>query len=120
MMYTLDIEHGAEVELKHDLKCMLHGKLICFEFKTSSFDPPCSFILPYHYDNLVAFLFDISITHAIDHAFRFTQVCKGRVYLSAYEFYLVASTNHQTNITPEFMTAIAKFQEALKNENHNG
>ena len=120
MMYTLDIEHGAEVELKHDLKCMLHGKLICFEFKTSSFDLPCSFILPHHYDNLVAFLFDISMTHTIDHAFRFTQICKGEVYLSAYEFYLVASTNHQTNITPEFMTAIAKFQEALKNENHNG
>ena len=117
MMYTLNIDNGVEVGLKHDLKCMLHGSILCFEFKTS-FDPPSAFILPYHYDNLVAFLFDISLSKTIDHAFRFTQVCRGETYLSSYEFYLVDSTNHQTNITPAFIDAISNLNHEMNKENH--
>lgn len=120
MMYTLNIDNGTEVELKHDLKCMLHGSFIYFTFKRADkMGATNGFLLPGHYDDLVPFLFDISMTHTIDRAFRHTQVCKGATYLSAYDFILVASTNHQTNITPEFISTISKWQEALKNENHN-
>lgn len=120
MMYTLNIDNGTEVELKHDLKFMLHGKLLYLEFRCPGKTvAPRAFIMPNHYDELVPFLFDISMTHTIDHAFRHTQVCKGATYLSAYDFILVASTNHQTNITPEFISTISKWQEALKNENRN-
>ena len=112
-MYTLHIDNGVEVELEHDLKCMLHGSLVCFEFRLPHKPVPVSFILPNHYVEMVTFLFDISMTHTIDHAFRHTQVCNGQTYLSAYEFRLVASTNHQTNITPKVMDAISKWKELL-------
>ena len=112
MMYTLNIDNGAEVELNHDLNHMLHGSLICLEFRTKE-SVPRSFLLPNHYDQLVPFLFDVSLTKTIDHAFRHTQVCGGQTYLSAYEFHLVNSKNHQTNITSEFMLAISKWKELL-------
>lgn len=117
MMYTLNIDNGVEVELEHDLKCMLHGSLVCFEFRCNeSAVASRGFILPMHYDELVPFMFDISLTHTIDHAFRHTQVCKGETHLSAYSFYIVTSTNHQTNITPKFMDAISKWKELLCHE----
>ena len=119
MMYTLDIDNGVEVELKHDLKCMLHGDIIYFEFRWDGRTlVPRAFLLPNHYGELVSFLFDISLTHTIDHAFRHTQVCDGQTYLSAYDFTLVDSTNHQTNITPEFMDAISKWNDVMNEENH--
>lgn len=115
MMYNLNIDNGVEVELEHDLKCMLHGSLVCFEFRCSERGTVAAraFLMPNHYVELVSFLFDISMTHTIDHAFGHTQVCNGQTYLSAYEFHLVTSTNHQTNITPEFMNAISKWKELL-------
>ena len=115
MMYTLNIDNGVEVELNHDLKCMLHGNLICFEFiSDNGAYAPNSFIMPNHYDDLVSFLFDVSMTSTIDHAFRCMQVYNGQTYLSAYEFHLMASTNHQTNITPAFMDAISKWNDIMR------
>ena len=106
MMYTLNIDNGVEVELEHDLRHMPHGLILCFEFRTLQKSVPYSFLLPNHNDELVQFLFDISMTHTIDHAFRHTQVCNGQTYLSAYEFHIVTSTDHQTNITPEFLNSL--------------
>lgn len=114
MIYTLNIDNGVEVELEHDLKCMLHGSLICFEFRTPRKSVPYSFLLPNDYDELVPFLFDASLTKTIDHALRYTQTLKGGIYLSAYGFYIVDSVNHLTNITPEFISTISKFHDMLK------
>ena len=117
MMYRLNINNGVEVELKHDLRCMLHGKLLCFEFRyDGKTTVPRAFIMPNHYGELVPFLFDISMTHTIDRVFRHTQVCGGQTYLSAYEFHLVTSTNHQTNITPAFMDTISKWNDVMSKE----
>ena len=113
MMHTMNIENGAEVELNHDLNHMLHSSFVCFEFRTKQESFPRSFLLPMHYDELVPFLFDISLTKSIHHAFRITQVCKGQTYLSAYDFYLVDSEDHQTNITLEFLDSVARWKEAL-------
>ena len=113
MMYTLNIANGVEVELKHDLNHMLHGLIMCFEFRTPQSSAGRAFLLPNHYDELVPFLFDISMTHTIDHAFRHTQVCNGQTYLSAYDFYIVESKDHQTNITPEFLDSVKRWKEAL-------
>ena len=114
MMHTMNIENGAEVELNHDLNHMLHGSLVCFEFRCNEgISAARGFLMPDHYDELVSFLFDISMMYTIDRAFRHTQVCNGQTYLSAYEFRLVTSTNHQTNITPEFIDAISKWKELL-------
>ena len=116
MMHTLNIENGAEVELNHDLNHMLHGLMLWFEFRTKHESAPRSFSLPNHYDELVPFLFDVSLTKTIDHAFRITQVCKGQTYLSGYDFYLVDSEDHQTNITPEFIEAVSRFNDVMKKE----
>lgn len=116
MMHTLNIENGAEVELKHDLNHMLHGLMLWFEFRTPQPYDSRSFFLPNHYDELVTFLFDVSLTKSIHHAFRITQVCKGQTYLSGYDFYLVESKDHQTNITPEFIEAVSRFNDAMKKE----
>ena len=116
MMYTLNIDNGVEVGLEHDLKCMPHGSLVCFEFRYNEgggIVTAYGFILPNHYDELVLFLFDISMKYTIDHAFRHIDTAKGKPYLSAYDFHLVASTDHQTNITPEFMSSILKWKERL-------
>lgn len=113
MIYTFDMEHGAE-EMNHDISNMMHGSLVCFEF--NSYEPiraARGFILPNHYDELIPFLFDISRTKTVLQAFRHTQVWKGVHYLSAYDFKLVDSKNGQTNITPEFMLAISKWKELL-------
>ena len=118
MMHTLNIENGAEVELKHDLNHMLHGLILWFEFRVKHESAPRSFFLPNHYDELVSFLFDVSLTKTIDHAFKITQVCKGQTYLSGYDFYLVDSEDHQTNITPEFIEAVSGFNDVMKKENH--
>jgi hypothetical protein len=121
MMYRLNIDNGVEVELKHDLKCMLHGSLICFEFRRDERTVASNtFLMPNHYDDLVSFLFDLSMTHTIDRAFRHTQVCNGQTYLSAYEFILVASTNHQTNITPAFMDVISNWNDIMNKEVQDG
>lgn len=116
MMHTMNIENGAEVELNHDLNHMLHGLMLCFEFRTKQESFPRSFLLPMHYDELVPFLFDVSLTKSIHHAFRITQVCKGQTYLSGYDFYLVDSEDHQTNITPEFIEAVSRFNDVMKKE----
>ena len=113
MIYTFDMEHGTE-EMNHDISHMMHGLLLCFEF--NSYEPiraARGFILPNHYDDLIPFLFDISRTKTIIHALRHTQVCKGCHYLSAYSFNLVDSNDGQTNITPEFVSAISKWKEVL-------
>lgn len=34
-------------------------------------------------------------------------------YLSAYEFHLVTSIDNQTNVTPEFMSSILKWEKLL-------
>lgn len=112
-MHTLNIDNGVEVELNHDLNHMLHGSILVFEFRSRQESVPRSFLLPDHYDELVPFLFDISLTKTIDHAFRHTQVCKGSTYLSAYDFSIVESKDHQTNITPEFLDSVARWKEAL-------
>ena len=71
MMCTLNIDNGVEVELEHDLKSMLYGSLICFEFRCNEGTVASNgFILPMHYDELVPFLFDISMKYTIDHAFK--------------------------------------------------
>ena len=118
MMCTMNIDNGVGEELEHDLKWMLHGKLLFFEFRRYDSPVPQTFIMPNHYDDLVSFLFDLSMTHTIDHAFRHTSLCNSQIYLSAYEFHLVTSTNHQTNITPAFMDAISKWNDEMNKENH--
>ena len=119
MMYTMNMDNGVGEELEHDLNCMLHGKLLFFEFRCGEKTAPLrTFIVPNHYDDLVSFLFDLSMTHTIDHAFRHTSLCNSQIYLSAYDFYLVASTNHQTNITPAFMDAISNWNDEMSKENH--
>lgn len=120
MMHTLDIEHGAEVRLSHDVNHMLHGAILYFEFRRYDSICPQTFILPNHYDELVAFLFEMSLTKTIEHAFWHDQVCAGDHYLSSYEFTLVDSNNHQTNITPEFMNAISKWNDELNKEVQDG
>ena len=113
MMHTMNIENGADVELNHDLNHMLHGLILCLDFRIPHLSVGRSFLLPMHYDDLVPFLFDVSLTKTIDHAFRITQVCNGQTYLSAYDFYLVDSKDHQTNITPEFLDSVTRWKEAL-------
>lgn len=115
-MHTLNIENGAEVELNHDLNHMLHGFMLWFEFRTTQESAPRSFFLPEHYDELVSFLFDVSLTKTIDHAFKITQTFTGQTHLSGYDFYLVESKDHQTNITPEFIEAVSRFNDVMKKE----
>ena len=118
MMHTLDIEHGVEVRLNHDVSHMLHGVILYFSFRRYGTLGPQTFILPNHYNELVAFLFEMSLTKTIEHAFWHDQICAGGDYLSGYDFMLVESTNHQTNITPEFMDAISKWNDEMNKENH--
>lgn len=113
MMYTLNIDNGVEVEMEHDLNHLIHGSILCFEFRITQKPVPVSFILPNYYDELVLFLFDVSKKYTIDHAFRRLDPCSGLSFLEAYEFHLVTSTDHQTNITPELMVAITKWKELL-------
>ena len=121
MRYELDISRGVEVELNHDVKHWLHGVMVCFEFKThENLVASRGFILPGHYEDLVSFLFDISLTKTIEHAFRHDQVCAGEHYLSAYEFHLVDSKDGQTNITPEFMEVVSRWRDELKKGEENG
>ena len=113
MIYTFDMEHGAE-EMNHDIFHMMHGSLVCFEFKCH--EPTVAshgFILPNHYDDLIPFLFDISRTKTIIYALRHMQRGKGCNYLTAYSFNLVDSNDGQTNITPEFVSAISRWKEVL-------
>ena len=113
MMYTLNIDNGVEVELEHDLNHMLHGFILCFAFRIPQKPVPVSFILPSQYDELILFLFDVSRKYTIDYAFRHVDPRSGLTILEAYEFHIVTSTDHQTNITPEFMVAITKWKELL-------
>ena len=116
MMHAMNMENGAEVELNHDLNHMLHGSILCFEFRTNQKSIPRSFFLPYHYDELVSFLFDVSLVKTIDHAFGHIDVSRGERYITGYEFALVDSEDHQTNITPEFIEAVSRFNDVMKKE----
>lgn len=118
MMHILDIEHGAEVGLNHAVNHMLHGIILYFTFRRYDTLGPQTFILPNHYEELVAFLFEMSLAKTIEHAFWHDQVCAGEHYLSGYDFMLVDSNDGQTNITPEFMDAISKWNDELNKENH--
>lgn len=116
MMHTLEIEHGAEVGLNHAVNHMLHGVILYFTFRRYDTPGPQTFILPNHYDELVAFLFEMSLTKTIDHAFWHDQICGGENYLSGYDFMLVDSKDGQTNITPEFMDAVARLKRKLEDD----
>lgn len=116
MMHTLDIDHGAEVGLNHDVNHMLHGVYLYFEFRRYDIAVPQTFILPNHYDELVAFLFETSLTKTIEHAFWHDQICAGENYLCGYDFMLVDSKDGQTNITPEFIEAVAKWKRKLDDD----
>ena len=118
MMHTLDIEHGTEVGLNHAVNHMLHGVYLFFEFRRYDSPVPQTFIMPNHYDELVAFLFEMSLTKTIEHAFWHDQVCAGAHYLSGYDFMLVDSKDGQTNITPAFMDAISNLNDEMNKENH--
>ena len=115
MTYTMGIDFATE--LGYDIKNWMHGAVMLFEFKTFDPDvPPYVFWLPDYYENLMAFLFDISLTKTICYAAKREQVCAGKHYLSSYEFTSVDSNNHLTNITPEFMDAISKWNDELNKE----
>lgn len=116
MMHTLDIEHGVEVGLNHLVNYMLHGAILYFEFRRYDSSVPQAFILPNHYDELVAFLFETSLTKTIEHAFWHDQVCAGEHYLSGFDFMLVDSKDGQTNITPEFIEAVAEWKRKLDDD----
>lgn len=113
MMHTLNIENGVEVELNHDLNHMLHGSTLFLWFKNPQESVPRSFLLPYHFDELLAFLFDVSLAQTIVYAIRHTETYKGGTYLTGYSFYIVDSPNHQTSITLEFLDSITRWKEAL-------
>ena len=110
---TIDVDRGAEIELNKDISSSLHGSLLHFEFSMQDEIVPRVFWIPNHFDELLAFLFDLSLTKTIDHAFRHLDVCKGRRYLTGYGFTLVDSPNGQTNITPEFLDSVARWKEVL-------
>ena len=112
-MMTLDLDRGAEVGLNEDISNSLHGSLLCFSFKMYDGTVPMVFWLPDHFDELLAFLFDISLRKTIDHAFGHIDVCRGERYITGYEFALVDSPDGQTNITPEFLNSVARWKEAL-------
>lgn len=115
MTYTMGIDFATELD--YDIRQWMHGPMLLFEFKPFGLDiPPYAFWLPDYYENLMAFLFDVSLSKTICHAVKREQVCAGEHYLSSYEFTLVDSTNHQTNITPEFMTAITRWKDTLMEE----
>lgn len=116
MMHTLDIEHGAEVGLNHAVNHMLHGVYLFFEFRRYDIAVTQTFIMPNHYEELVAFLFETSLTKTIDHAFWHDQICAGEHYLSGYDFMLVDSKDGQTNITPEFMEAVARLKRKMDDD----
>ena len=116
MMHTLNIENGAEVELKKDMSIYLHGSFLCFSFKIYDETVPRVFWLPVDFDELLAFLFDISLRKTIDHAFGHIDVSRGERYITGYEFALVDSEDHQTNITPEFIEAVSRFNDVMKKE----
>ena len=112
MTYTMNIDFGEE--LAYDIRQWMHGPMLLFEFKIfGRYAPPYVFWLPDYYENLMAFLFDVSLSKTICHAVKHEQVCAGEHYLTSYEVTLVDSTNHQTNITPEFMTAITRWKDTL-------
>ena len=54
-----------------------------------------------------------SLRKTIDHAFGHIDVSRGERYITGYEFALVDSEDHQTNITPEFLDSVARWKEAL-------
>ena len=114
MMHTLDIEHGAEVGLNHDMANAQIGSFMCFEFKVYNEHVPRLFILPEDFDYFASFLLQYSLSTTIEHAFRHWDVCKGQHYLHGYQFYLVESKDGNTNITPEFISTISKFYDRLK------
>ena len=91
----------------------LHGSFLHFSFKMYDVTVPRVFWLPVDFNELLAFLFDISLRKTIDHAFGHTDVCRGDRYITGYEFTLVDSKDHQTNITPEFLDSITRWKEAL-------
>lgn len=112
MKYGMGRDYATELDL--DTRQWMHGPMLLFEFKTFGLDiPPHVFWLPNSYENLMEFLFDVSLTKTIAHAAKYEQVCAGEHYLSTYEFTLADSTNHQTNITPEFMMAITRWKDTL-------
>lgn len=114
MMTTLDIDNGAEVGLNHDMTNAQIGSIMCFEFKVYNEHVHRSFILPMDFDNFASFLLQYSLTKTIEHAFRNWDIYNGQHYLHGYEFYLVESKDGNTNITPEFISAISKFHDRLK------
>ena len=68
--------------------------------------PNKKFILPYDTDDLVAYLFDVSMSKTIDHVFKYRMSNNGELY--GYNFYLVDSKDGCTNITPEFVDFMSK------------
>ena len=68
--------------------------------------PNKKFILPSEADDLVAYLFDASMSKTIDHAFKYRMSNTGGLY--GYNFYLVDSKDGCTNITPEFVDFMSK------------
>ena len=64
------------------------------------------FILPFDTEDLVAYLFDASMSKTIDHAFKYRMSSNGGLY--GYNFYLVDSKDGCTNITPEFVDYMSK------------
>ena len=116
MIHTMEIEHGVEVGLNHAVNHMLHGTFLCFGFRRHDAPVQRMFILPNHYDELVAFLFEMSLTKTIEHAFWHDRICAGEHYLSGYDFMLVDSKDGQTNITPEFMEAVGRLKRKLEDD----
>lgn len=67
------------------------------------------FPIPDAIDELVAFLFDMSLTSKIDHCFR-TVMASNRKVLTGYYLYLAPASNGQTNISPDLMETLMGFK----------
>ena len=74
--------------------------------------PNRKFILPSDIEDLMGYLFDVSMSKTIDHAFKYRMSHNGRLY--GYNLYLVDSKDGCTNITPEFVDCISGYGKFLR------
>lgn len=102
MMHTLDIDKMGEIFVASDKPSPID---LVVEVGGNGM-PNKKFFLPSDTEDLVGYLFDVSMSKTIDHAFKYRMSCNGGLY--GYNFYLVDSKDGCTNITPEFVDFMSK------------
>ena len=101
-MYTLDVDKIGEVFVASDKPISIDLVVEVDGYRI----PYKKFFLPSDTEDLVGYLFDVSMSKKIDHAFKYRMSCNGGLY--GYNFYLVDSKDGCTNITPEFVDFMSK------------